>query len=42
MFDFLKRRRLIRRGLASQKTRRRRTRNELLRSLEMRDLRQGS
>jgi cyclic-di-AMP phosphodiesterase PgpH len=34
MFDFLKRNRLIRRGLASRKTRRRRTRNELLRSLE--------
>jgi hypothetical protein len=34
MFDFLKRGRLIRRGLASRKTRRRRTRNELLRSLE--------
>jgi len=34
MFDFLKRRRLLRRGLASKKTRRRRTRNELLRSLE--------
>src|SRR5467141_4735599 len=34
MFDFLKRGRLIRRGLASRKTRRRRPRNELLRSLE--------
>ena len=34
MFDFLKRRRLLRRGLASKKTRRRRTRNELLHSLE--------
>src|SRR6202165_340109 len=34
MFDFLKRGRLIRRGLASRKTRRRRTRNELLRNLE--------
>jgi cyclic-di-AMP phosphodiesterase PgpH len=34
MFDFLKRRRLLRRGLASKKQRRRRTRNELLRSLE--------
>src|SRR5881394_2699581 len=34
MFDFIKRRRLLRRGLASKKTRRRRTRNELLRSLE--------
>jgi putative nucleotidyltransferase with HDIG domain len=34
MFDFLKRNRLVRRGLASRKTRRRRTRNELLRSLE--------
>jgi putative nucleotidyltransferase with HDIG domain len=34
MFDFLKRRRLLRRGLASKKTRRRRTRNELLGSLE--------
>src|SRR4029077_18506730 len=34
MFDFLKRGRLVRRGLASKKTRRRRTRNELLRSLE--------
>src|SRR5947207_1987241 len=34
MFDFLKRNQLIRRGLASRKTRRRRTRNELLRSLE--------
>src|SRR5437763_776727 len=35
MFDFLRRRRLLRRGLASKKTRRRRTRNELLRSLEV-------
>src|ERR1700737_2592319 len=34
MLDFLKRGRLIRRGLASRKTRRRRTRNELLRNLE--------
>src|SRR5712671_552081 len=34
MFDFIRRRRLLRRGLASKKTRRRRTRNELLRSLE--------
>ena len=34
MFDFLRRNRLVRRGLASGKTRRRRTRNELLRSLE--------
>src|SRR5881398_3456882 len=34
MFDFLRRRRLLRRGLASKKTRRRRTRNELLCSLE--------
>ena len=34
MFDFLRRRRLLQRGLASKKTRRRRTRNELLRSLE--------
>jgi putative nucleotidyltransferase with HDIG domain len=34
MFDFLKRGQLVRRGLASRKTRRRRTRNELLRSLE--------
>jgi putative nucleotidyltransferase with HDIG domain len=34
MFDFLKRGRLVRRGLASRKTRRRRTRNELLRGLE--------
>ena len=34
MFDFLKRRRLLKRGLASKKTRRRRTRNELLRALE--------
>ena len=35
MFDFLKRSQLVRRGLASRKTRRRRTRNELLQSLEM-------
>src|SRR5204862_4024095 len=34
MFDFLRRRRILRRGLASKKTRRRRTRNELLRGLE--------
>ncbi|HME89715.1 MAG TPA: HDIG domain-containing protein [Chthoniobacterales bacterium] len=34
MFDFLKRRRLRQRGLASKKTRRKRTRNELLHSLE--------
>ncbi|MEY2530517.1 MAG: cyclic-di-AMP phosphodiesterase PgpH [Verrucomicrobiota bacterium] len=34
MFDFLRRNRLVRRGLASRKTRRRRTRNELLRNLE--------
>src|SRR3954463_3273620 len=34
MFDFLKRSRLIRRGLASRKTRRRRTKNELLHGLE--------
>src|SRR6202045_457851 len=34
MFDSLKRGRLIRRGLASRKMRRRRSRNELLRSLE--------
>src|SRR6266550_1911757 len=34
MFDFLKRNQLIRRGFASKKVRRRRTRNELLRSLE--------
>src|ERR1700730_4810009 len=35
MFDFIKRSRLVRRGLASRKLRRRRrTRNELLRSLE--------
>src|SRR3989442_7736987 len=34
MFDFLRRRRLLRRGLASIAARRRRTRNELLRSLE--------
>jgi len=34
MLDFLKRRRLLKRGLASKKQRRRRTRNEFLRSLE--------
>jgi putative nucleotidyltransferase with HDIG domain len=34
MFDFLRRSRLMKRGLASRKTRRRRTRNELLHSLE--------
>ena len=34
MFDFLKRSQLIRRGLASKKTRRRRTRNELVETLE--------
>ena len=34
MFDFLKRGRLIRRGLASRKTRRRRPRRELMRNLE--------
>jgi cyclic-di-AMP phosphodiesterase PgpH len=34
MFDFLKRGQLIRRGLASKKTRRRRTRNELVETLE--------
>ena len=34
MFDFLKRARLIKRGLASRKTRRRRLRSELLRNLE--------
>ncbi len=34
MFDFLKRGRLIRRGLASRKTRRRRTRSELMARLE--------
>jgi len=34
MFDFIRRRRLLKRGLASKKQRRRRTRNELLRSLE--------
>ncbi|HXX42156.1 MAG TPA: HDIG domain-containing protein [Chthoniobacterales bacterium] len=34
MLDFLKRGRLVRRGLASRKVRRRRTRNELLRNLE--------
>ncbi len=35
MFDFLKRGQLIRRGLASKKTRRRRTHNELLGNLEL-------
>ena len=34
MFDFLKRSQLIKRGLASRKTRRRRSTNELLHSLE--------
>jgi len=34
MFDFLKRGRLVRRGLASRKTRRRRTRSELMARLE--------
>src|ERR1700752_5433595 len=34
MFDFIRRRRLLKRGLASEKQRRRRARNELLRSLE--------
>lgn len=34
MFDFLKRSQLMKRGLASRKTRRRRSRNELLHSLE--------
>ena len=34
MFDFLKRSELVRRGLASGKTRRRRTRNELSRAIE--------
>src|SRR6059036_3501215 len=34
MFDFLKRGRLVRRGLASRKTRRRRARNDLVRNLE--------
>src|SRR5947207_3211874 len=34
MFDFVKRGRLVRRGLASRKTRRRRVRNELMRNLE--------
>jgi putative nucleotidyltransferase with HDIG domain len=34
MFDFLKRSRLVKRGLASRKTRRRRPTNEFLRSLE--------
>src|SRR5438093_13178372 len=34
MFDFLRRGRLVRRGLATRKTRRRRLRNELMRYLE--------
>src|ERR1041385_5098196 len=34
MFDFLRRGRLIKRGLASRKTRRRRARSELMRNLE--------
>src|SRR5437899_8673497 len=34
MFDFLRHNRLVRRGLASRKMRRRRARNELLRGLE--------
>src|SRR5713101_2309991 len=34
MFDFLRRSRLVRRGLASRKTRRHRTRSELAQSLE--------
>src|ERR1051326_2515606 len=34
MFDFLRRGRLIKRGLASRKTRRRRSRSELMRNLE--------
>jgi cyclic-di-AMP phosphodiesterase PgpH len=34
MFDFLKRNRLVKRGLASSKTRRRRSRNEFLENLE--------
>ena len=34
MFDFLRRGRLIKRGLASRKTRRRRARSELVRNLE--------
>jgi cyclic-di-AMP phosphodiesterase PgpH len=34
MFDFLKRRQLLRRGLASKKVRRRRTHNEFLQTLE--------
>jgi hypothetical protein len=34
LFDFFKRGQLVRRGLASKKTRRRRSRNELLRTLE--------
>jgi len=38
MFDFLKRGRLVRRGLASRKTRRRRARNDLVRNLESRVL----
>src|SRR5262245_6014519 len=34
MFDFLKRGRLVKRGLASRKRRRRRSRSELMRTLE--------
>src|SRR5437016_7087578 len=34
MFDFVKRGQLVRRGLASRKTRRRRARNDLMRNLE--------
>src|SRR6266853_2579591 len=34
MFDFVRRGRLVRRGLASRKTRRRRARNDLMRNLE--------
>src|SRR5437763_15491994 len=34
MFDFLKRSQLVKRGLASRKTRRRRSKNELLHALE--------
>ena len=41
MFDFLKRGQLVRRGLASKKTRRRRTRNELLRTPGIFALRQS-
>ena len=40
MFDFLKRNKLVKRGLASRKTRRRRSTNELLRSLEYATLHQ--